>query len=180
MASPGGKHRQFNDGTRPPDSTPATTGSPTSNQPADSFRKQIFHRPIENGDEKGLEEDSESAKNASQQSNETIVDVNLTRNDDKARSDFTQPAPLRPASAPSPENSSRSDDASNQAPKKPRVDGIFVPSPSDHCLSETEDDRTTELQDFRPDNVRPGEPAVLDVERSHDARVEINRDLGGA
>ena len=99
MASPGRKHRQFNDGTRPPDSTPATTGSPTSNQPSDSFRKQIFGRPIESGNEKGLEADSESAKNASQQSTETIVDVNLTRNDEthrSARSDFTQPAPNPP------------------------------------------------------------------------------------
>ena len=126
-----GKKQNHNDGTRPPDPSPATTDLGATAQDDNTAHKR------------GTDERSESAA------------TELPSTD-------------------------AIEDAQNQASKKTRVDGIFVPYPSNHCLSETEDDRMTELQDFRPDNVRPGEPAVLDVERSHDARVEINRDLGGA
>ena len=153
MASPGGKRRQFNDGTRPPDATPATTGPPTSNQPSDSLRTQIFHRPIESGDDKGLEADSEGAINASQQSSEMIVDANLTRTDETTpeQSDRMQ----------ADTNLNHGADFQRGTPQ--------IPSPA-------VPDRTpaNQYQMPGPDDVRLGEPAVLDVERACDARIEMN------
>ena len=93
MATIAGKHRHFNDGTRPPDWIPATTSSHESHRASDDSLTQPATRMNKNDGAGGQRSDLSDAAINSEASDAMNIEVDHARVDARRRPDPLNPAP---------------------------------------------------------------------------------------